>query len=207
MHILSQTHRQDSEQSSLYEAFQTLVFKEIHKENRPKQSHQPPIWIRHCLTNSIMSLKQLFEYMRQKTQKEVNTRAFLKRREILIWRRGNFTLQIHTWIFKIGLWEAFSIDFTLLPLKSNHLRIFHHHNKDFILRTLWTFYRQRVTPYGRDFPVPWKLRTGSVRQVIYSQVISNYKWITALFSLNNWNVASANVLQGFDSVSRPNILF
>lgn len=96
MHILSQTHHQDSEQNSLYEAFQTFVLKGIHKENRPKQSHQPPIWIRHCLTNSIMSLKHLFEYMKQKTQKELNVRAFLKRGQILIWRRGNFPLQIHT---------------------------------------------------------------------------------------------------------------
>jgi len=95
VHIVSQTHRQDSEENSLYKAFQTFLFKEIHKEKRPKQSHQPPTWIRHGSTNSIMSLKQVFEYMRQQTQKKRIIWAFLQRREILICRRGNFSLQIH----------------------------------------------------------------------------------------------------------------
>lgn len=71
-------------------AFQTFTFKEIHKENRPKQSHQPPIWIRLCLTNSIMYLKLLFEYIGKKNLKNSSTSGhFLK--EGRFWYREEAT--------------------------------------------------------------------------------------------------------------------
>lgn len=48
----------------------------------------------------------------------------------------------------------------------------------------------RFVPSSREFPSPWRLYTNSVIQVIHSQFISNYKWITALLPLNNWNIFS-----------------